>query len=332
MPLSDADRREIIDAAKRHVKLLASYRRLLLIRRFEERVQALFSEGKIAGTCHLCIGQEAVAVGVADALEPGDQVVSCHRGHGHLLAMGGEPARLLGELMGKEIGYCRGRGGSQHLSVPAIGFLGTNGITGGGIPIATGAALAAQMKNTGAAVVCFFGDGATAQGTFHESLNMASLWRLPVLYVCENNRYAMSAPVERTVAGGDILRRVEGYGICATRVDGMDVAAVAEAVREALVRVRAGNGPAFLEAMTYRYCGHSKSDRLVYRTREEEAAWKQRDPVARVHAQLIDAGLQDSVRTVEAEVRAALEDAERRCTASPAARPEGAELGVYADG
>lgn len=312
--------------------LIEIYRKLLLIRRFEERVQDLFAEGKISGTCHLCIGQEAVAVGVCGALAAGDQAVSSHRGHGHLLAMGGEPARLLGELMGKEIGYCRGRGGSQHLSVPEIGFLGTNGITGGGIPIATGAALSARHRRTGAVVVCFFGDGATTQGTFHESLNMASLWRLPILYVCENNGYAMSMPVARSVAGGEILERARAYALRAERVDGMDVDAVRVAATAAIVHARSGGGPAFLEAMTYRFCGHSKSDRLVYRTRAEEAQWKARDPVAVTRARLAEAGLAPEVERVEADVRARLEEAERRALASPDAEPASATQGVYADG
>jgi len=312
-------------------KLLSSFRAMLLIRLCEERIQALYGEGKILGTCHLCIGQEAVAVGVANALAPGDQVVSCHRGHGHLLAMGGDPARLLGELMGKEIGYCRGRGGSQHLSAPAIGFLGTNGITGGGIPIATGAALTAKQKKSDRAVVCFFGDGATNQGTFHESLNMASLWKLPVLYVCENNGYAMSVPVARSVAGGDLLNRARAYAMRAERVDGMDAEAVEAAARSALAAVREGQGPAFLEAVTYRFCGHSKSDRLVYRTREEEAVWRARDPVATTLSRLIVEGLGEEAEQVEKEVRALLAAAERKAMSSPDAAAAEAEQGVYAD-
>ena len=311
---------------------IETYRKLLLIRRFEERVQSLFEEGEVFGTCHLCIGQEAVAVGVAEALSPGDQVVSCHRGHGHLLAMGGDPARLLGELMGKQMGYCRGRGGSQHLSVPSIGFLGTNGITGGGLPIATGAALSAKLRETGSVVICFFGDGATNQGTFHESLNMASLWQLPILYVCENNGYAMSMPVACSVAGGDILGRARAYAMRAARVDGMDVVAVRRAAEAAISGVRSGKCPAFLEAMTYRFCGHSKSDRLVYRTRQEEAEWRRRDPVAKARDALAKAGLASDVERVASEVREALEAAERECVSSPDADPAGAAKGVYADG
>ena len=310
--------------------LLDTYRRMLTIRLVEERLEALFSEGSIFGTCHLCIGQEAVAVGVCEALQPDDQMVSCHRGHGHLLAKGGQPARLFGELMGKQTGYCRGRGGSQHISVPGIGFLGTNGITGGGIPLATGAAFSAQHQKANHIVVCCFGDGATSQGTFHESLNMASLWKLPILYVCENNGYAMSTPVSRTVAGGDILARAEAYAMRATRVDGMDALAVRQAAAEAAEYVRAGKGPAFLEAITYRYCGHSKSDRLVYRSREEEAEWKKRDPISQMRGLLAEEGLETEAEQVEVEVRAWVEQAEREARDAADADPVDVLDKVYA--
>lgn len=311
-------------------KLLESYRAMLLIRMIEERVAALYADGAIFGTCHLCIGQEASAVGVANAMRSGDQAVSCHRGHGHLLAMGGDPARLMGELMGRVNGYCRGRGGSQHISVPEIGFLGTNGITGGGIPIATGAALSAQRRGAQSAVVCFFGDGATNQGVFHESLNMAALWRLPVLYVCENNLYAMSESVARTVAGGDILQRPRAYAIRAARVDGMDVEAVERAAADLLAHARGGAGPAFLECMTYRFCGHSKSDRMVYRTRDEEARWRKRDPIAVTRQRLADAGLSAEVERVEHEVRARVAHAEETSRHSPETPPGDEAAEAYA--
>jgi len=311
--------------------LLEDYRKVLLIRMVEEQIERLLADGRISGTCHLCIGQEAVAVGVCNALRQGDQVVSSHRGHGHLLAMGGDPARLLGELMGKEIGYCRGRGGSQHMSAPALGFLGTNGITGGGIPIATGAALSAKTLRSGSAVVCFFGDGATSQGTFHESLNMAALWKLPVLYVCENNGYAMSTPVERTIAGGDILRRASAYAMPAERCDGMDVEAVECAASRLLQGVRNGTGPAFLEAITYRFCGHSRSDRLVYRSREEEAHWRRRDPVRVLRQRLEDAGLSREAAAAEAEAESRVAEAVRRAIEAPASDPRRALEGVQAD-
>jgi acetoin:2,6-dichlorophenolindophenol oxidoreductase subunit alpha len=311
---------------------LADYRTVLLIRRVEEQIADLFAESRIGGTCHLCIGQEASAVGVCNALKPGDEVVSCHRGHGHLLAMGGDPARVLGELMGKEIGYCRGRGGSQHMSAPEIGFLGTNGITGGGIPIATGAALSAKTLGKGSVVVCFFGDGATSQGAFHEALNMASLWKLPVLFVCENNGYAMSTPIARTVAGGDLCARASAYAMRTMRADGMDVGVTKVAAEDLVNYVRSGNGPAFLELLTYRFCGHSKSDRLVYRTRDEEADWAKRDPVVTLRQSLDDAGLSDEADKVEADVAEAMTDAERRCDESPDADPATALEGVMAHG
>jgi acetoin:2,6-dichlorophenolindophenol oxidoreductase subunit alpha len=247
------------------------------------------------------------------------------------LAMGGEPARLLGELMGRQIGYCRGRGGSQHISAPGIGLLGTNGITGGGIPIATGAALSAKLLHTGAAVICFFGDGATNQGTFHESLNMAALWKLPVLYVCENNRYAMSEPVCRTIAGGDILPRARAYGIPAECVDGMDVEAVEQAAGRALAAIRAGKGPSFIEAATYRFCGHSKSDKLVYRTREEEAQWRERDPLTVARLRLEKRGCSEALAKVEEEVRRKLTEAEETSRNAPPTPPETSLQGVYAD-
>jgi pyruvate dehydrogenase E1 component alpha subunit len=324
-------RREGESMSDAATKRLADYGKVLLIRLFEERVQALYDEGAIRGTLHLCIGQEAAAVGIADALNPGDQAVSSHRGHGHLLAMGGAPERLLGELMGKSNGYCRGKGGSQHLSAPEIGFLGTNGITGGGIPIATGAALTAKMKHPGRVVVCFFGDGATSQGVFHESLNMASLWKLPVLYVCENNGYAMSESVARTVAGGDLSARARAYAMPVERADGMDVEAVESAARGLLERVRTGHGPAFLEAITYRFCGHSKSDQLVYRTREEEADWRKRDPLLLARRKADHVGAAEAAR-VDTEVRKRLADAEAACRAAPDCDPGEALKGVYADG
>jgi len=309
---------------------LETYRKMLIVRGVEERIQNLFGEGIIGGTCHLCIGQEAAAVGMAEALAEGDQVVSCHRGHGHLLAVGGEPDRLFGELMGKETGYCRGRGGSQHMSAPELGFLGTNGITAGGIPLATGAALSAKCQDAGRVVVCCFGDGATSQGTFHESLNMASLWKLPVLFFCENNGYAMSTPVSKTVAGGNLCRRAAAYAMPASSVNGMDVDTVRTAVAEALAYIRAGNGPAFIEARTYRFCGHSKSDRLVYRTREEETEWHRRDPLKTFRARLVEAGLDKEADRVGSETAASLDAAVARAQAAPETPPETALRGVYA--
>lgn len=322
-------------------QLLADYRRMLLIRRFEEKLDSLFTSGVIKGTSHLYAGQEAVAVGVCAALRSNDFMTSTHRGHGHLLAKGADPKRVMAELFGKSTGYSKGRGGSQHTACAAVGFLGSNGITGGGIPIATGAALAVQMTASApltkdghagrnrahpdAVVVCFFGEGGASIGMFHESLNMAGIWKLPIIYVCENNLYAMSVPLHEESAVQDIAHRAESYGMPGVIVDGCDYFAVARAVAEAAARARAGEGPSLLEAKTYRYYGHSKSDKREYRTREEEASWKNRDPILLLGTKLLetdvltkDAQLQ-ALHEVDAEVEAAVEFADNSPEPDPAA-------------
>jgi len=263
---------------------------LVLIRLFEERVLKLVSDGSIRGTAHPYIGQEAVAVGGCLPLHADDFVVSTHRGHGHLLAKGGDPNRLMAELFGKATGYGGGKGGTQHMADLRIGHLGSNGITGGGIPIGTGAALSAQLRGSGQVVVVFFGDGAVNQGTFHEALNLAALWRLPVVYVCENNGYAMSTPVRDACAIEQLATRAAAYGMPGMPVDGMDTLAVATITHAAIDRARAGNGPSLIECKTYRFLGHSKSDQRVYRSREEEAAWRERDPITRWRATTLERG------------------------------------------
>ncbi|OGV72825.1 MAG: hypothetical protein A3K19_28530 [Lentisphaerae bacterium RIFOXYB12_FULL_65_16] len=257
--------------------VLASYHQMLLIRFFEEALSDLFTKNLVGGTAHFCIGQEACAVGVISAARPTDWIVSNHRGHGHLLARGVEPYRVMAELLGRRDGCCRGRGGSQHMSAMAQCFLGTNGITGGGLPIGTGAALALKYQNSDGIVLVFFGDGASNQGTFHESLNMASLWGLPVLYVCENNRYSMSLEVGKACARTPVSERASAYSMRGETCDGMDVLEVRRHASELIDHVRSGKGPALLELLTYRFCGHSKNDARVYRTREEEAQWAERD-------------------------------------------------------
>lgn len=264
--------------------LLPYLRQMLLIRRFEEKLDDLFSSGVIKGTSHLYAGQEAVAVGVCAALRPDDLMTSTHRGHGHFLAKGGGADVLMAELWGKETGPSKGRGGSQHVADYSIGFLGSNGITSGGIPIATGAALSAQMKGTGQVVVCFFGEGGANQGTFHESLNMAAIWKLPVIFVCENNQYAMSTPFDEGTAGGNIAGRASAYGMRGEVVDGTDFFAVRDLIAELAQEAREGKGPALVEAKVYRYYGHSKSDKCEYRTREEEAEWRLKDPIGRLQS------------------------------------------------
>lgn len=289
---------------------LEYYRRMLLIRLLEEKVAWLFSRDLVSGTCHLCVGQEACAVGALAAIRPDDLVVSTHRGHGHALAKGCDPRRLMAELTGKSPGYCRGKGGTQHLSVMEIGFVGTNGITGGGIPIATGLGLAAAYRKTGQVVLSFFGDGASNQGTFHESLNMAALWKLPVVYVCENNGYAMSTPASRGVAVKDIAVRAASYGMPGSVVDGMDLLAVREAVAGAAESARAGRGPSLIEAKTYRFSGHSKSDRRVYRTRQEEHEWEARDPIRRWKEWMLGHGVAaGSIDAIEKSAGASIDDA-----------------------
>ena len=262
--------------------MLRLYHDMLLIRRFEETVERLFSEGRITGTAHTCIGQEAVAVGVAAALGPDDAMTSTHRGHGHLLARGGDPVRLLAELFGEESGYSGGRGGSQMMMVPELGFYGTNGITGASVAFAAGLALKAKMAGEGRVVAAFLGDGASSQGIVHETMNLASLWKLPVVFVCEVNGYAMSTPTARGVSVASLAERARaGYAMEAESVDGNDVIAVRDAMARLVAHARAGNGPAFLECRTYRLSGHSRGDQRVYRTREEETDARRNDPVER---------------------------------------------------
>ena len=265
-------------------ELLPHLRMMLLIRRFEERLDALFASGQIKGTSHLYAGQEAVAVGVCAVLSQGDLMTSTHRGHGHFLAKGGSARELMAELFGKVTGPSKGRGGSQHVAEYSRGFLGSNGITAGGLPIATGAALSLQMREKRNCVACFFGEGGANQGTFHESLNLAAVWKLPVLFLCENNLYAMSTHLSAASSGPSIAARASGYGIPGEVVDGTDFFAVRDAIERASTRAKSGEGPSLLEFETYRYYGHSKSDQREYRTREEENEWRARDPIEKLRA------------------------------------------------
>ncbi|MBC7289379.1 MAG: thiamine pyrophosphate-dependent dehydrogenase E1 component subunit alpha [Armatimonadetes bacterium] len=302
---------------------------MLLIREFEQTLSDLFGEGLVPGTAHFCIGQEACAVGAIAALRPDDLVTSNHRGHGHFIAKGGDAALLMAELFGRAPGYCGGRAGSQHLSNISTGFLGSNGITGGMIPVATGAALSQKMLRTGRVVLCFFGDGATGQGAFHEAINLGALWSLPIVYFCENNLYAMSLHVTRAFREPSVAKRAAAYGLPAMTVDGMDYFAVRPAVEEAVARARSGDGPTLIEAMTYRFCGHSKSDSCEYRTRQEEEEWRQRDPVMLMARRLREYGLLDDQedRHIQARVRdeicRALEFARSAPTPDPATATEG---------
>ncbi|WP_448593623.1 pyruvate dehydrogenase (acetyl-transferring) E1 component subunit alpha [Thermoflexus hugenholtzii] len=306
---------------------------MLLIRAFEETVEQLYAAGKMHGTMHLYIGQEAVAVGAIAALRPDDYITSTHRGHGHAIAKGQDLRAMLAELLGKETGVCRGRGGSMHLADLERGNLGANGIVAGGIPIAVGAGLSIRMQGQDRVVLCFFGDGAANHGNFHEGLNMAAIWRLPVVFLCENNQYAMSMAVRRAMAVPRVADRAAAYGIPGETVDGMDVVAVYRAVRAAVERARRGEGPTLIEAITYRYRGHSKSDRQVYRTKDEVQAWMARDPIARLREALIARGWLSEAEAAALEERAREAVAEALRAAEGDPEPEVAQLteGVYAE-
>ena len=286
--------------------LREALRRMHLVRQFEEGAEQAYMRGLIHGTMHLSIGQEASAVGICAALGAGDKITSTHRGHGHCIGKGADPARMFAEFFGKEDGYCRGRGGSMHIADVAQGNLGANGIVGGGLPIAVGAALAMRQQKRREVVVCFFGDGASNEGAFHEALNMAALWRLGVVFVCENNQYGMSTSTARSMSVPNVADRAAGYNIPARIVDGNDFAAVADASFEAVDRARAGGGPSLIECKTYRIRGHSRSDRNRYRTRDEIEAWSARDPITRLEDELLALGILtgDDIRAVRAEVEA----------------------------
>ncbi|MES2979523.1 MAG: thiamine pyrophosphate-dependent dehydrogenase E1 component subunit alpha [Pseudomonadota bacterium] len=287
-------------------------RQMVLIRRFEEGAEQAYMRGLVHGTMHLSIGQEASAVGVGINLGLADCITSTHRGHGHCIAKGAEPKYMFAEFFGKDTGYCRGRGGSMHIADVAGGNLGANGIVGGGIPIAVGAALALKQMKKPNVVVCFFGDGANNEGAFHEGLNMAAIWKLPVVFVCENNKYGMSTSTERSTAVKAIATRAQAYNMPGVTVDGNIFAHVADAAHEAIERARGGGGPTLIEALTYRHRGHSKSDRNRYRTKEEIDSWVERDPIVLLEQDLlahglIDAGELDALKaSVEQEIEEAV--------------------------
>ncbi|MEV7869939.1 pyruvate dehydrogenase (acetyl-transferring) E1 component subunit alpha [Streptomyces sp. NPDC088124] len=297
---------------------------MMRIRRFEERCVELYSAAKIRGFVHLYIGEEAVAVGVTAALDPEDAVVSTYREHGHALARGVPAEAIMAEMYGKATGCSRGRGGSMHLFDASRRFYGGSAIVGGGLPLAAGLALADRMRELPHVTCCFFGDGAFAEGEFHETANLAALWHLPLLLVCENNLYAMGTALAREHAQTDLAMRAASYGMPAWAVDGMDVRAVEDAARRAVTGIRAGNGPHFLEARTYRFRAHSMYDPDRYRDKEEIAEWKARDPVPalqermRKAAELDDSALAELEDTIAAEVERAVEAAEQ----APAERPE----------
>jgi pyruvate dehydrogenase E1 component alpha subunit len=311
---------------------LERLRQMLLIRRFEERAAELYSAGKIRGFLHLYIGEEAIAVGALSALSPDDNVVASYREHGQALLRGVSAGALMAEMFGKENGCARGRGGSMHLFDAAHRFFGGHGIVGAGLPVAVGLALADKLLARSAVTACFFGDGAAEEGEFPESLNLAALWRVPVLFLCENNGYAMGTALERHAAKTELAARAVAYGVPAERVDGMDVAAVERAVRYAAELVREERAPRMLELISYRFRAHSMYDADKYRSKEELAAWRRRDPVESYAARLVGLGYLDDAKRkeCEAEIASLLERAVEEAEAGGLESIEQLERNVYA--
>lgn len=290
---------------------------MLLTRRFEEKAAELFAKGQIHGTTHLYTGEEAVAAGVCAALKPGDYITSTHRGHGHCISKGMDIKAMMAELLGRETGCSRGRGGSMHMADIKHGNFGENGIVGGGCPIAAGVALAAKKKRLGNITVCFFGDGASNEGSFHEAANLASVWKLPLLFVCENNQYGMSMSVQRSMNIIDITVRASSYGFPGSAVDGNDAAAVYEAAIEAREYVTE-NGPMLLVCNTYRIAGHSKSDKNVYRSKGEIDAWRRKDPIKRMERYMLENGFSaENIEAAQRQAAEAIEEAVRFAQSSP---------------
>lgn len=315
-------------------ELLAElYRRMVLVQQFELRAITERRAGLIPGFIHSCVGQEATAVGACLALAPDDVITSTHRGHGHLIAKGGDPRYMMAELAARAPGYNAGKGGSLHMSDFDLGILGANGIVAGGLPIAVGAGLAFKLRREPRLALAFFGDGATNEGAFHEAANMAGLWKLPVIFFCENNLYGEGTPQHQQAPVTDLAVRAEGYGFPGVIVDGNDVIAVYEATREAAQRARAGQGPTFIEAKTYRQRGHYEGDPMIYRSKAEMEAWKQRDPIVLFGRRLIAAGLFDdgALEEITGGVIAQLDEAVAFAAASPHPDPVTALDGVYGD-
>lgn len=312
--------------------MLEIYRKMLMIRNFEYKVKDLFAQGKIVGALHLSIGEEAVSVGVCSALNSGDYVLTNHRGHGHCIAMGVDVKHMMAELFGRETGVCKGKGGSMHLADFSVGMLGASAIVGGGLPLAVGAGLSSKMRKTNQVTVVFFGDGASNQGTFHESMNLAAIWHLPVLFVCENNQYAESTPATKVMLVKNVADRAAAYGVQGEVVDGMDVTAVYEATEKAARKAREGNGPILLECKTYRYLGHEEGDPwTTYRSEAEVEEWKKKDAIQRFRKSLVEKHIATEAElcAVEKEVQSLLEDAVKFAEESPWPKPEEALTGVF---
>lgn len=310
---------------------IAGLRLMASIREFESKMPELSEEGLIRGSTHPSVGMEAVAVGVSLALGPEDSIASNHRGHAHCLARGSDPGRTMAEILGRQDGYGQGKGGSMHIGVKELGILGTNGIVGAGIGLATGAALAAKMQNKDAVSVAYFGDGASNQGVLAEALNLAAIWSLPVLFVCENNHYAQSASIEQMVAQPDLSQRGVAYGVHSVNVDGMNLEDVYRATADAVERGRRGDGPTLIVADTYRYLGHMAGDTEIYRKPDEVQQWRDKDPIAKLVAALTEAGAltQEQWLDLQAEVSKEMDAAEQFARNSPFPDPSTATTDVY---
>jgi pyruvate dehydrogenase E1 component alpha subunit len=312
--------------------LILMFERMLKIRLFEDRVKDLFAAGELPGFVHLYLGQEAVAAGACATLRADDYITSTHRGHGHIIAKGGDVKRMMAELFAKATGYNKGKGGSLHIADPSLGILGANGIVGAGIPIATGAALSAKLRKADQVTICFFGDGASAQGTFHEAINLASAFDLPIVYVCENNLYAVGTRTRETRNIEDIADRGAGYGIPAVTINGNDVVAVFEATKEAVDRARAGEGPSLVECKTYRWRGHFEGEPDTYRQPDEVEAWIKREPIAPYRKQLIESGVLAEMEAdqIETSILRELDQAVEFGRKSPDPEPETALEDLWA--
>jgi TPP-dependent pyruvate/acetoin dehydrogenase alpha subunit len=310
-------------------QLVHLYRQMWAIRHFDSQVIRLFMEGLIRGSTHAYIGMEAVAVGACAALRPEDYITSTHRGHGHCIAKGGQLDLMMAELLGKATGYCKGKGGSMHIADLDAGILGANGIVGGGIGIATGAGASIRLRRSGQVVVCFFGDGGLVQGVLHEAMNLASLWKLPVIYLCEINQYALATPISEEFGIPDPAVWARGYGMPAERVDGQDVLAVYAATAAAAERARRLEGPSFLACQTYRYAGHNVGDPEEYRGKDEVAEWRQQDPIARFGALLAARGVLDEAAAATAASE--MEDAVDRAVAFARESPDPTAASLFED-
>ena len=315
-----------------HEKLVWMLRRMCETRYFEEKAEELYTRGLVHGTMHLSIGMEASPIGSIAALEPDDLIIHHHRGHGHTIAKGADIAVMMGEFLGKEPGYCRGRGGSMHIADIPGGNLGATGIVGGGIPMAVGIGLALQMRRSRQVLLSFFGEGSTNEGAFHEALNMASIWKLPIVFICDNNKYGMSMEVHQVMNIQYISERASSYGIPGVSIDGNDVLTVYQVIGEAVARARAGEGPTLIESLTYRWRGHSKSDRNLYRTQAEIAEWMKRCPIKLFKQLLVTEHIMDEneVEDIDQQAKETIDRSAEAAVLMPEPSPENMEEEVYA--